>query len=363
MNKNEIFILCLGIGILIIFVAILSFAKGDTVFILSVFAVAVALILIGICLYLMNNMLNKLDDNTKIAGFDLGLLKDAVTYIAQDNNNASDYISQFLEAYVTPNKDIDTENVKIYVPDELSKTEASEAKTEGFKDTLIEVEPVQNLRPKDTINLRTTMVSNRVLTDALKKLVENMNTQNVNINQTVQQVQQVQETAIQTVVTAIQSDPVVQQAIAESQPLISAITQTEPIQQIIVNGGNIDLTEIRESINTLNTVTSIQSAGITTMDTFLKFVDQTSEYVDQDGNPTTLYNGVDISTLQAIIPRGTDVNLASIQESINNLNNIVTSQGTDLVTIDNYLKFVDQSLLFAARQAGNVEPVYPGINN
>lgn len=359
MNKNEIFILCLGISVLIIFLLILFLAKGDSVFILSVFAVAIALIMIGICLYLMNNMLNKLDDSTKVAGTDLGLIKKAIGYIAEDNNGASQYISQFLEAMSDPTKEISTEGLTVYIPDEIKEEESKILEEESNEINMQHF----TATPKPVLTLESTLVSNQVLTDALKKLVRNMNAQTINITQTTQQVQQVQETqaaTVSTVVAAIQSDPVVQQAIAGSQPLIQAITQSQPIQNIIINGGNVDLTEIRNSIDNLNTVQTVQGAEIIEMDKFLRFVDQTSEYVDEQGTPTTIYNGVDISKLQAILTAGSTINLQTMQSSINNLNNIVTTQGTDLTTIDNYLKFVDQTLMYVDEQ-GNPAIMYPGI--
>ena len=98
------------------------------------------------------------------------------------------------------------------------------------------------------------------------------------------------------------------------------------------------------------------------LDKFLKFVDQTSHYVDEEGVHATIYNGVDISKLQAILTGGSTINLQTMQNSINSLNNIVTSQTTDLTTIDNYLKFVDQTLLYVDEQ-GNPAVMYPGINN
>jgi hypothetical protein len=371
MNKNEIFILCLGITVAIIFLLITVFAKGDITFILSVFVICVALLVIAICLYLMNNMLNKLDDNTKSTGEDIGLLKKAVTYIAQDNNNASEYIVQFLEAVADPTKEISTDGLTVYVPDELKESESNtnqnnETDKEEIKDTIIEVN-MQNLTPvsKNTLTLASTTVSSKVLTDALKRLVENMNTQT-------QTVQQIQNTTVETVVNAIQSNPTVQQAIfttpavqetiAQNQQIIETIIQSQPIQQIIENGGNVDLTDIRTSISNLNTVTEVQGANIIEMDKFLRFVDQTSHYVDEQGVHATIYNGVDISKLQAILTGGSTINLQAMQTSINSLNNIVTSQTTDLTTIDNYLKFVDQTLLYVDEQ-GNPAVMYPGINN
>jgi hypothetical protein len=362
MNKNEIFILCLGISIAIIFFLIIFFAKKNTIFILTGFVISTVIILIGICLFVMNNMLNKLDDNSTSTGTDIGLLKKAITYIAEDNNNASEYIVQFLEAVATPDREISTEGLKVYVPDELKESELKE------DETIVSDEiNIQHLlpRPKPIINLSATAVSNQVLTDALRRLVENMN------NQTLA-VQQVQNTTISTVVNAIQNDPAVQQAIfttpavqetiAQNQQIVDAVTQSQVIQNIIINGGNVDLSDIRTSISNLNTVADVQGANIIEMDKFLKFVDQTSHYVDEEGVHATIYNGVDISQLQAILAGGSTINLQAMQTSINSLNNIVTSQTTDLTTIDNYLKFVDQTLLYVDEQ-GNPAVMYPGINN
>ena len=379
MNKNEIFILCLGIGVLVIFLLILYLAKGDSVFILSVFAVAIALIMIGICLYLMNNMLNKLDDSNKTAGTDIGLLKKAIGYIAEDNSTASQYITQFLESVVNTTKEINPDEVKVYIPEELKEEKSQEEKSQEEKSqeeksqesnsTMIEVD-INCVKPKATLNLDTITVSNQVLTNALKMLVNNVNAQSTNINQTVQQVQQIQTTTISDVVNTIATNPTIQQTIftaptvqqtlAQSQPIIQAITQSQPIQQIIQNGGNIDLTDIRNSIDNLNTAQLIQGADIIEMDKFLRFVDQTSHYVDEEGVQTTIYNGVDISKLQTILNAGSTVNLQAMQASINSLNNIVTTQGTDLTTIDNYLKFVDQTLMYVDEQ-GNPAVMYPGI--
>jgi hypothetical protein len=362
MNKNEIFILCLGISIAIIFFLIIFFAKKNTIFILTGFVISTVIILIGICLFVMNNMLNKLDDSSTSTGTDIGLLKKAITYIAEDNNNASEYIVQFLEAVATPDREISTEGLKVYVPDELKESELKE------DETIVSDEiNIQHLlpRPKPIINLSATAVSNQVLTDALRRLVENMN------NQTLA-VQQVQNTTISTVVNAIQNDPAVQQAIfttpavqetiAQNQQIVDAVTQSQVIQNIIINGGNVDLSDIRTSISNLNTVADVQGANIIEMDKFLKFVDQTSHYVDEEGVHATIYNGVDISQLQAILTGGATINLQAMQTSINSLNNIVTSQTTDLTTIDNYLKFVDQTLLYVDEQ-GNPAVMYPGINN
>jgi hypothetical protein len=374
MNKNEIFILCLGLAVAIIFLLITVFAKGDITFILSVFVICVALLVIAICLYLMNNMLNKLDNNTKSTGEDIGLLKKAVTYIAQDNNNASEYIVQFLEAVADPTKEISNEGLTVYVPEELKELESNTNQEnssdsnyqEGIKDTMIEVN-MQHLTPasKNTLTLATTTVSSKVLTDALKRLVENMNSQT-------QTVQQIQNNTVETVVNAIQTNPEVQQAIfttptvqetiAQNTQIIQQIIQSQPIQEVIQNGGNVDLTDIRTSISNLNTVTEVQGANIIEMDKFLRFVDQTSHYVDEEGVHATIYNGVDISKLQAILTGGSTINLQAMQTSINSLNNIVTSQTTDLTTIDNYLKFVDQTLLYVDEQ-GNPAVMYPGINN
>jgi hypothetical protein len=370
MNKNEIFILCLGISIAIIFFLIIFFAKKNTILILMGFVISTVVILLGICLFLMNNMLDKLDNNSKSSGEDIGLLKKAITYIAEDNNNASEYIVQFLEAVSSPDREISTEGIKVYVPDELKEvnTEVQESKE---SETMVSDEiNIQDLvpKPKNTLTLETITVSSRVLTEALRRLVENMNNQ----TQTVQQVQQVQNTAVETIVNAIQNDPVVQQAIfttpavqetiAQNQQIVDAVTQSQVIQQIIVNGGNIDLADIRTSISNLNTVTEVQAANIIEMDKFLHFVDKTSHYVDEEGVNATIYNGVDISQLQAILTGGSTINLQAMQTSINSLNNIVTSQTTDLTTIDNYLKFVDQTLLYVDEQ-GNPAVMYPGINN
>jgi Ca2+/Na+ antiporter len=374
MNKNEIFILCLGISVAIIFLLITVFAKGDITFILSVFVICVALLVIAICLYLMNNMLNKLDTNTKSTGEDIGLLKKAITYIAEDNNNASEYIVQFLEAVADPTKEISNEGLTVYVPDELKELESNAKQNdsvnsndqEEIKDTMIEVD-MNHLTPvsKNTLTLVSTTVSSKVLTDALKRLVENMNSQT-------QTVQQIQNTTVETVVNAIQSNPEVQQAIfttpavqdtiSQNTQIIQQIIQSQPIQNIIENGGNVDLTDIRTSISNLNTVTEVQGANIIEMDKFLKFVDQTSHYVDEEGVHATIYNGVDISKLQAILTGGSTINLQAMQTSINSLNNIVTSQDIDLTTIDNYLKFVDQTLHYVDEE-GNSAVIYPGINN
>ncbi len=334
------------------------------------FVISAVVILLGICLFLMNNMLNKLDDNSKSTGTDIGLLKKAVTYIAEDNNNASEYIVQFLEAVATPDREISTEGIKVYVPDELKESKESNSETQESKESEIIVSDEINIqdlipKPKNTLTLASTTVSSKVLTEALRRLVENMN------NQT-QIVQQVQNTTVETVVNAIQTNPEVQQAIfttptvqetiAQNTQIIETIIQSQPIQNIIVNGGNVDLTDIRNSIDNLNTVTDVQAANIIEMDKFLRFVDQTSHYVDEEGVHATIYNGVDISKLQAILTGGSTINLQTMQDSINSLNNIVTSQTTDLTTIDNYLKFVDQTLLYVDEQ-GNPAVMYPGINN
>jgi hypothetical protein len=367
MNKNEIFILCLGISIAIIFFLIIFFAKKNTILILMGFVISTVVILLGICLFLMNNMLNKLDDNSKSTGNDIGILKKAITYIAEDNNNASEYIVQFLEAVATPDKEISTEGIKVYVPDELKEVNAEVQESKESETIVSDEINIQDLipKPKNTLTVASTTVSSKVLTEALRRLVENMN------NQT-QVVQQVQNTTISTVVNAIQNDPEVQQAIfttptvqetiAQNTQIIETIIQSQPIQNIIVNGGNVDLTDIRTSISNLNTVTDVQAANIIEMDKFLKFVDQTSHYVDEEGVHATIYNGVDISKLQAILTGGSTINLQTMQNSINSLNNIVTSQTTDLTTIDNYLKFVDQTLLYVDEQ-GNPAVMYPGINN
>ena len=85
MNKNEIFILCLGISIAIIFFLIIFFAKKNTVLILMGFVISTVVILLGICLFLMNNMLDKLDTNTKSTNTICSIFKFAVLQITKIN--------------------------------------------------------------------------------------------------------------------------------------------------------------------------------------------------------------------------------------------------------------------------------------
>jgi hypothetical protein len=387
MTQNEIFML-IGICLALIILAIIIFSKGNTMFVLAAIAICVALVIIGVCLYLVNKMIKKLDTNSKSTGEDIGLLKKAIGYIAQDNNNASEYITQFLEAVSGSKETEETEEVQTDAQEEVQEENTTQSETKLIQEnSRLYVEEEANHKvyipdeirkanginaiqpkPKATLNLEQTLVSNKALTDALKNLVNNMNAQ----TQTVQQVQQIQNTTVETVVNAIQTNPTVQQAIfttpavqdtiAQNQQIIETIIQSNPIQQIIINGGNVDLTDIRTSISNLNTVAEVQGANIIEMDKFLKFVDQTSAYVDEEGTPATIYNGVDISQLQAILTGGSTINLQTIQNSINSLNNIVTSQTTDLTTIDNYLKFVDQSLAYVDEQ-GTPVSIYPGITH
>lgn len=316
MNSNEIFILCLAIAILIIFLLILVFAKGNALFVLAVCSIAIALILIAICLYLMNNMLNRLDDSSKGVGSDIGVLKEAVKFIAKDNQGAGQYIVEFLE--LIDIKDLPTEGIKIYKPEEHTILEETE-NIGNENNTIVEQEIkriVDDIEeedftpvPKASINLGETSVSSIVLSNAMQRLVEKLKKQNTAINQTVQQVQQVQTTVVNAVtavtdqvVNTIQNDtqvqqnifnsPTVQQTIAQSTTIVNAVTQSDVIQQIVQNGGTVDLVPIQNAITVVNQTISAAVENINMMDGYLQFLDQSIQFVDSDGNPTSVYSKI-----------------------------------------------------------------------
>jgi methyl-accepting chemotaxis protein len=312
MNSNEIFILCLSIAILIMFLAILVFAKGNVLFILAISAITVAFVLIGICLYLMNNMLNRLDDNSKGVGNDIGTLKEAVKFIAKDNQGAGEYIVEFLD--LLDIKDLPTEGIKIYKPEQhIIKDDTEENKEEVIQEIKKIVDDIEeeDFRPvpKDTLNLDQTAVSSTVLSNAMQRLVERLRQQNTTINQTVQQVQTVQTnvtnavTAVtEQVVNTIQNDtqvqqnifnsPTVQQTIAQSTTIVNAITQSDVIQHMVNNGGTVDLVPIQDAITNINQTMNTTVENINKMDDFLAFVDQTIKFVDENGNSLSVYGGL-----------------------------------------------------------------------
>jgi hypothetical protein len=316
MNSNEIFILCLSIAILIIFLSILFFAKGNGLFILAVSSIAIAFILITICLYLMNNMLNRLDDSSKGVGNDIGLLKESVKFIAKDNQGASQYIVEFLE--LLDIKNLPTEGIKIYKPEEhkipdISDPENKEVELEIKKIIEENEEDIQEELltpiPKASINLDNTQVSSIALTNAMQRLVERLRQQTATIEQTVEQVQQVQTTVVnavtavtEEVVNTIQNNtevqqnifnsPTVQQTIAQSTTIVNAVTQSDTIQQIIQNGGTVDLVPIQNAITVVNQTVATAVENINLMDGYLQFLDQSIKFVDENGNATSVYEGL-----------------------------------------------------------------------
>jgi hypothetical protein len=314
MNSNEIFIICLSIGILIIFLLILIFFKGNVLFILAISAIVIAFVLIGICLYVINNMLNRLDDNSKGVGEDIGILKESVKYLASDNQGAGQYIVEFLD--LIDIKDIPTEGIKIYKPEEHVFKSENEKEKENEKERIVyDVEEqeiiLESIIPvsKSTMNLDNIQVSSIVLSNAMQRLVEKLRQQNTTINQTVQQVQEVQTTVVnavtsvtEQVVNTIQNDtqvqqnifnsPTVQQTIAQSTIIVNAVTQSDVIQQIVNNGGTVDLVPIQNSITSINQTINKTITNINTMDEFLYFVDQTVKFVDENGNPVSIYGGL-----------------------------------------------------------------------
>jgi hypothetical protein len=311
MNSNEIFIVCLSIGILILFLLILIFTKGNVLFILAISAVVIAFVLIGICLYLINNMLNRLDDNSKGIGTDISLLKESVKYLATDNQGAGQYIVEFLDLIDT--KDIPTEGIKIYKPEEhvfIPENKNENESEQEIERILYDIDD-ENLVPvsKAAINLENTQVSSIVLSNAMQRLVEKLRQQNTTINQTVEQVQQVQTTVVnavtavtEQVVNTIQNDtqvqqnifnsPTVQQTIAQSTTIVNAVTQSDVIQNIVNNGGTVDLVPIQNSITNINQTINKTITNINTMDDFLYFVDQTIKFIDSDGNLSSVYGGL-----------------------------------------------------------------------
>jgi hypothetical protein len=345
MTSNELFILLLGIAILVIFLLILVFAKGNVLFILAVAAIGIGLILIGICLYLMNDLLSRVDDRTKSVGTDIGLLKESVKYLGNDTNGAGAIIDQFIEA-ISGTKELNTSEIKIYKPenfdkevfklDELNKTvdeseplilEIKEDQVEDFEEW-----DISNLKPvpKDNINLEGTNISSKVLTGAMNRLIEKLRQQNTAVTQVTNAVTQVQSTVTnavtavtENVVNAIQNDttvqqsifnsPTVQQTIAQSTTIVQAITNSAPIQNIINNGGNVDLAPLQQAVQAANVNIDAVTANVTAMnavvnaskvdlqaiitnvnivDDYLKFVDQSIRFVDQNGNPISTYDGI-----------------------------------------------------------------------
>jgi hypothetical protein len=264
MSSNGIFILCLGIAILIIFLLILIFSKGNGLFILAVAAISLALILIAICLYLMNNLLSRLDDDSKSLGaninildVDLSKLKKAVNYLGQDNNGASQSIDAFVAAIIANNeKELDTKDIKIYKPDlnqeileENKPSNETETENENIVIDMTDVTPV----PKDIVDLNGTVpISNKILTESMKKLIDSINKQSIVINEVTQAVTQVQEVAVANVIQTIQTNPTVQQNIFTSPTVQQSIINIAPIQEVINNGGTVDLTPIKNNVDLLN---------------------------------------------------------------------------------------------------------------
>jgi hypothetical protein len=265
MSTNGIFILCLGISILIIFLLILIFAKGNGLFILAVAAVSLALILIAICLYLMNNLLSRLDDDGKSLGaevnlldIDLSKLKKAVNYLGQDNHGASQSIDAFVAAIIANNneKELDTSNIRIYKPDlnqEILKEDKDSTEISNENENIIidmtDITPT----PKPVVDLNGTVpISNEILTESMKKLIVSIQKQSVVINEVTQAVTQVQEVAVANVIQTIQTNPTVQQNIFTSPTVQQSIINIAPIQEVINNGGVVDLTPINNNVALLN---------------------------------------------------------------------------------------------------------------
>lgn len=302
MQNYTFYIIFVAVVLCIFFiVVIIHYGKANLSIIIIGFGFIFLISGIVICLYLINDLLNKLNDNTKQLEIDLTEIKTNIDNIHTDLVDSSTLINDilFLDTTKGINQNFtnNTENFSnkgIYSSNIL--TPSVQLLLDNLNKNKEEISQVQS----NLENVASDVKDNVV--DALKS---DTNLQNILASSSALQEGIINSPALETaiansesIMTAITSSPTLQEFLSSNPDVANAIANNSSLQQSILNAPEIvqqkvDLEAIRIAVEQVISTMDLTKGNVELLNEFLKFLDETLGIQDLDGN-RLVFEGINI---------------------------------------------------------------------
>jgi hypothetical protein len=306
MQNYTFYIIFVAVVLCIFFiVVIIHYGKANLTVIIIGFGFIFLISGIVVCLYLINDLLNKLNDNTKQLEVDLSEIKINVDNIHTDLVGSSTLINDIL--FLNPTKGLG-QNFE-----EVSKDSSENFSNKRIYPSNILTPSVQLLldnlnKNKEEISQVQTNLEN-VSSDVKDNVVEALKT-DTNLQNTLAASPALQEGIInspalenaiansESIMAAITSSPTLQEFLSTNPDVADAIANNSSLQQSILNAPEmvqqkVDLEAIRIAVEQVISTMDLTKGNVELLNEFLKFLDETLGIQDYDGN-RIVFEGINI---------------------------------------------------------------------